>query len=90
MPLNIKDDEIHRRAREHAELTHSSITHAVAHAVTEALRREKREKQARETVRLNELFALVEEAGRLRAAAASGDTRTDDEILGYDANGIPL
>ena len=89
MPLNVKDDEIHRRARELAELTHSSITQAVAHAVSEALQREKRGKQAREAARLTELFALVKEAGRLRAAAVAGDARTEEEILGYDSNGIP-
>jgi antitoxin VapB len=83
MPINIKDPETDRLARELAELTGESITVAVGTALKDRLERLSgsvpSEKRAREMTR------VAEEA----AALPMLDTRTEDEILGYLEDGLP-
>lgn len=83
MALNIKDPATDRLVRELAETTGESITTAVTIAVRERLDRVRGMAPADE--RLQRLTEIA-----LRAAARPViDDRTDEEILGYDEDGLP-
>jgi antitoxin VapB len=84
MALSIKMPEADRLARRLADTTGETITVAVLLAIRERLEREERR-------RLNKA-ALLEEIRAISHHCASlpvQDTRSEDEILGYDENGIP-
>jgi antitoxin VapB len=85
MPLNIKHEDIHARARELAEVMNTSITEAVDRAIQEALerRRSRDERQYRSTI--EELREIAERTGDLPVY----DRRSAEEILGYDEKGVP-
>jgi antitoxin VapB len=83
MSLNIKNEEAHRLASELATLTGETLTKAVTEALRERLEREKR-KRGREGV-----AERLMEIGRRYAALPDRDTRSADEILGYDEHGLP-
>ena len=84
MALGLKDGETDRLAREVARLTGESLTEAVRRALAERLARERRKR--------GEAGGL---AGRLDALAREGaalpdlDGRSAEEIIGYDAHGLP-
>ena len=83
MALNIKNPEADRLVRELAAVTHASFTEVVLAAL--------REKLAREIGRRN-IPSLRQEIARIQERVAQLpvlDTRTPDEILGYDSNGLP-
>jgi antitoxin VapB len=85
MALSLKDPETDRLAREVARLTGESLTEAVRTALAERLERERlrRGKPPRKGLaeRLNELALEC-------AALPDYDTRSPDEIIGYDENGM--
>ena len=83
MALSIKDPEADRLATELAARTGESLTQAVVVALQERL--------ARETGRTTSIPLGEELAGIRRRCAALPvlDTRTAEEILGYDARGLP-
>lgn len=83
MALNIKDPTADRLVRELAATTGESITTAVTTAVRERLERVRGAAPAE--VRLEELTRIAQRAATRRVL----DDRTDDEILGYDENGLP-
>ena len=83
MALNIRNAEVERLARRIAELTGESKTAAVAQALRERLERLQSVRSGRR------LADELEEIARRYAALPVLDTRTDDEILGYDDNGLP-
>jgi antitoxin VapB len=90
MALNIKSRETERVVRELAKRTGLSITEAVHQAATEKLRtmdvgREAR--LARMTPEQREKLRKMEEISKRAAALPVLDTRTDDEILGYNDEG---
>jgi antitoxin VapB len=81
--LNIKDGEAYDLASEIAGLRGGTLTAAVL----SALRREAevaRKEQTREA-RIKALLDL----GRRYSELRDRDTRTPDEIIGYDENGLP-
>ncbi|MSP49643.1 MAG: hypothetical protein EXQ95_09995 [Alphaproteobacteria bacterium] len=80
MALNIKSAEADRLARELAKATGESITEAVTTALAERLARCRGDKWSR----LKAIRAIQERVSRLPVL----DDRTDDEILGYDENGL--
>ena len=83
MALSIKDDETDQLAREVARKTGETITEAIRMALAERLRRlsgRHRAPSAKE--RLYEILHRVDALPHL-------DDRTEDEILGYDENGLP-
>jgi len=84
MALSIKSPEADRLARELAALTGESITAAVIAAMREKIEREERRSSHSEALAA-ELMAI----GRHCAALPVYDSRTSDEILGYDENGLP-
>jgi antitoxin VapB len=84
MPLSIKDPEADRLVRELAATTGETITVAVMVAVRERLAREERKRQ--DTAGLLEDIRAI---GRHCASLPVLDTRSDDEIMGWDENGLP-
>jgi antitoxin VapB len=81
--INIKDPETDRLARELAAATGESITEAARRAIEERLARvTARASAERKHADLGELIAR----GRGRATL---DERSAEEILGYDADGLP-
>ena len=83
MALSIKDPEADRLARELAARTGETLTQAVVVAL--------RERLARETGRTRSI-PLREELAAIRQRCAVLpvlDTRSADEILGYDGRGLP-
>jgi antitoxin VapB len=81
MALNIKDPETDRLARELAELSGLPITAAVREAIQERLV----VLRARSRAATPGLQSIISR-GRVRATL---DARAEDEILGYDASGLP-
>ena len=83
MALNIKDERADRLVRELAAETGENLTTAVTVAVTERLERVRgavpRERRAE---------MLMKIADRAPSAGRC-DRRSVDEILGYDADGLP-
>jgi antitoxin VapB len=83
MPLNIKDPETEKSVRELAAFTGETVTTAVRRAAEERLLRVRRDKARRSLV--DEILDI----GRRCASLPDLDTRTADEILGYDEHGLP-
>jgi antitoxin VapB len=84
MPLSIKDPEADRLAREVARLTGETITQAVVNSL--------RARLAKETARTRNINSVLEDARAIADHFASLpvlDDRSEDEILGYDENGLP-
>lgn len=83
MALSIKDPEADRLARELAARTGETLTQAIVVAL--------RERLARETGRTRAV-PLREELAAIRRRCADLpvlDSRSPDEILGYDERGVP-
>jgi antitoxin VapB len=83
MPVNIKDPATEKSVRELAALTGETVTTAVRRAVEERLLRVRRGQTGRS------LAAEIMEIGKRCASLPDLDTRTPDEILGYDEYGLP-
>ncbi len=82
-PLNIKDPEVYRLAREVANLTGETLTDAVRHALRERLARELQ-------LRPDPLWIeKLREISDRCAARPVIDPRSDNELVGYDEFGIP-
>jgi antitoxin VapB len=84
LALSIKAPEADRLARQLAATTGETMTDAVIVAIRERLEREQRKRQ--------DTAALIEEIRAISHHCASLpvlDTRTDDEIMGWDENGLP-
>jgi antitoxin VapB len=83
MALNIKNPEADRLARELARRRGESITEAVLAALREQLQRERAKRRPKG------IAEDLLEIGRRFSALPVLDDRSDDEILGYDDNGLP-
>ncbi len=83
MPLSVKSPEAERLARELAAATGESITEAITRALQERLQRLESEAAF---ARYLESVRLVQRRIRERPVL---DPRTADEIIGYDADGVP-
>jgi antitoxin VapB len=84
MPLSIKMPEADRLARRLANATGETITIAVFLAIRERLERVER-KRMNKAALLEEIRAISHHCASLPVL----DTRSEDEILGYDEHGIP-
>lgn len=82
MALSIRTEEADRLARELAEVTHETLTQAVTTALRERLERVRSEQRTEYEKRLQR---LIDEYQELPEA----DTRSADEIIGYDEHGLP-
>lgn len=83
MSLNIKDHDADALARELADATGETITEAVTVAVKERLER------LRAGRRQRRLADELDEIALRCASLPVLDERTEEEILGYDADGLP-
>jgi len=83
MALSLKDKETDRLAREVAGLTGETLTEAIRVALAERLERVRL--QRGESARLAD---QLEELGRECAALLDYDSRSPDEIVGYDEHGM--
>jgi len=83
MALSIKDPETERLARTLSELTGENITAATRRAIEERLRR--LGSQSRRSALLQDMAEIRRRWSEMRVV----DDRPADEILGYDAHGLP-
>ena len=83
MPLNIKDPETDRLARQLAELTGETITDAVRKAVAGRLEQERRRRS--KTFDRTVLRRIQKAIADLPVA----DGRSPNELVGYDESGLP-
>ena len=83
MALSLKDKETDRLARAVATLTGETLTDAIRKALAERLERERLRRG--EAMRLAD---RLEQLGRDCAALPDFDTRSPDEIVGYDETGL--
>jgi antitoxin VapB len=83
MPISIKNPETEALARHLAELCGESITNAVHQAVAERVERLERQRQS--ASRRERLREISERCAKRPVLSPL----TNDEILGYDAWGIP-
>lgn len=83
MALSPKELEIDRLAREIAALTGETLTEAIRKALAERLERERLCRGI-----FGRLDDRVMEIGRHCAALPDYDTRSPDEIVGYDETGM--
>lgn len=81
--LTISNSEAERLASELAQLTGQTRTEAVTEALRHQLERRRRERSAQT------LADELDEIGRRCAKLPLRDGRSEDEILGYDENGLP-
>ena len=84
MALSIKDPEADRLARELATATGESLTEAVTKALRERLRIVQGDSRT-EAEYLADIRKIVADYNRRPIV----DTRSPDEIIGYDENGLP-
>ena len=82
MALKIRNRKTEKLAKELAELTGESKTRAVTVALKERLDRVNRQKFRK--FEYEELMEIAKHSGSLPVL----DDRDDDEILGYDDNGL--
>jgi antitoxin VapB len=81
MGISIKNDKAEKLARQVAAETGESLTDAIIHSLEERLERLKGRRSAPDLV---ETLAAI---SRRCSALPDLDTRSADEILGYDENG---
>jgi antitoxin VapB len=83
MALSIKNSEVDRLARELAEVTGENLTEAIAKALKERL---ERESGSRHVNRMrDEIKRIQQRVARLPRL----DDRSDEELIGYDEQGLP-
>ncbi|MEA3276180.1 MAG: type II toxin-antitoxin system VapB family antitoxin [Pseudomonadota bacterium] len=83
MALNIRNPETEELAEALAKLTGETKTRAVTRALRDRLERVRRQQSARR------LADELDEVARHCASLPVLDKRKPDEILGYDAQGLP-
>jgi antitoxin VapB len=83
MPLNIKDPATEQSVRKLAALTGETVTTAVRRAAEERLHR------VRRTSGRRNLAAELLTIGQRCAALPDLDSRSPEDIIGYDEHGLP-
>jgi antitoxin VapB len=83
MPLSIKNDLTEQLARRIASETGESITEAIQRSLEERLARlNERRRRATLTRQLEEILRRIDDLPTI-------DSRSPDQILGYDEHGLP-
>jgi antitoxin VapB len=83
MPLSIKNETTERLARQVADETGESITEAIQTSLEERWERLKARRRGRVLTRqIDELLRRVD-------SLPTQDSRSSDEILGFDEHGLP-
>ena len=83
VPLNIRSEETEELANALAKLTGETKTEAVTQALRERIQRVRRRRTKRRLA--DELDEIALHCSTLPVR----DTRSADEIMGYDENGLP-
>ena len=83
MPLNIKDPEVYQLARQVSDLTGETLTDAVRQALRERLQRTERAQSDPQWIE------KLREISDRCAARPVLDSRSDEELAGYDEFGVP-
>lgn len=83
MPLSIKNETTERLARQVAEATGESITEAIRKSLEERWEKVKKRRSSQA------LAQQVEHILRRVDSLPELDSRSPDEILGYDEHGLP-
>ncbi len=83
MPLSIRNPRAEQLAREVAAESGESLTQAVIVALEERLQRVRGRRVA------TDLVSEIMDVSRRCQELPDQDTRTAEEILGYDGNGVP-
>jgi antitoxin VapB len=84
MALSIKSPEVERKVRQLAAVTGESITSVIMIAVDEQLKREERRRESKQFL-IDDLMAIAKHCASLPVL----DDRSEDEIIGWDENGLP-
>lgn len=84
MALSFENPDVDRLARELAERTGESVEDAVMNAIRERLRRKQQASPSGPRLR-DEIRAIAARCASLPVL----DSRSPDEILGYDEDGLP-
>ncbi|MBE2223561.1 MAG: type II toxin-antitoxin system VapB family antitoxin [Anaerolineae bacterium] len=84
MTLELENTEVDKLARELAHTTGETVSQAVINALRERLERE-RSRKNRPDVMAETLLRIGQECAALTVV----DNRHADEIIGYDAYGVP-
>ena len=84
MALSIKSPEVERKVRKLAATTGESITTAISLAVDEQLKRDERKRENKANL-VEDLMAIARHCASLPVV----DDRSEDEIMGWDENGLP-
>lgn len=83
MALSIRNAETEKLARQVSRLTGETLTEAIGKSLAERLERIRRNREDKSLRRdIEKILARVDALPEL-------DTRTADEIIGYDENGLP-
>lgn len=83
MAMSIKSVDVERLAREISSKTGESLTGAIQKALEERLHRLKHQRRSQAVLsQLEDILARVDQLPVL-------DARSPDEIVGYDAHGLP-
>jgi antitoxin VapB len=85
MGISIKNDEVERMARDAARRRGVSMTEALRQLLAEEEARVAAARQAEVAAKLRKLHEIQARIAMLPDVSGM----TDDEILGYDENGIP-
>jgi antitoxin VapB len=85
MGLSIKNAEVERMVREIASTRGVSMTEALRQVLAEEVERQRAARQAEIEARVAAVMAIAREV----AAMPEVGDMTDDEVLGYDEDGIP-
>jgi antitoxin VapB len=81
--LSIRNAETEKLARQVSRLTGETLTEAIGKSLAERLERIRRNREDKSLRRdIEKILARVDALPEL-------DTRTADEIIGYDENGLP-
>ena len=83
MPLSIKNPETEKLAREISKETGESLTDAITNALRDRLQRIRGRRHAKN------LIQEVDDILRRVDALPVLDDRSEEEILGYDSQGLP-
>jgi antitoxin VapB len=85
MGLSIKNDDVETMLRDLAALRGVSLTEALRQALVAELAREAKLQEERRAAKRAKLQSILAEAARIPRL----NDMSDDEIIGYDAVGLP-
>ena len=85
MGLSIKNTQVERMIRDLAARRSVTMTEALRQAVAHEIERDEEARAAEVEAKMAELMAITRELAALPVL----DSRSADEIIGYDENGLP-